>query len=361
MAVKTNLSSLLTSADLSAYFLKYAAEIKSDDKYFRTVEHKGDNWGTIGLQGAQTNLAAGLISSNASAPVLSRPSVQSVIGSFLEFGGAFDMSSDDIQQFFDLKQAFASSGNQGDAVALLDFYGGDVARCRSIIQNEKMFLNWNLLSNACNIDITLANSTYGKSMTSTSYPLESWNKDVVATTWSNIASLIVDDIVEAVELGKTKQKKYTRMFVNPTTFNYIRKNTQVQNLCASRISVVLSSVGMPSLDTINMMFNELCGITIVVISDYIDRESVAGIVTTGYAFNDNVVVFSESDALGHFGYKSIAIIDPSVEARQGYFIIGNSLETNPSKSTTYSKCKGFSVIDSYASNLYLKIDANAWA
>jgi len=325
------------------------------------MKHKTKLWSTMVLKNVNYNLAAGVINNGASAPVLSRPQVETVMGEMLSIGGSFVKSEEDLQEYAELKSAYASSGSNGDMTALINYYGEDLSKCRSIIQNEKAYLNWSLLSSACSIDITLANSGYAKSMSTSKYPLEAWNKDNNATDWSNIASLIIDDIVSAVEVGKSKQKVFKNMFVNPVTFGYIRKNTQVQNYCASRISQLTNSVAMPSADTINQLLNELCGIKIVVISDQIDRESVYGVISTAYAFASDVAVFTESDSVGHWAYTDIYINNPSLEVREGYFIVGNILEVNPSVATTYSKAMGFPVIDSYNSNFYLKTDANAWA
>lgn len=357
MATKSDLSSLIGTADITAYMNKYAVAPKSDDKFFKTLNQKGSFWSTVTINGS-SNTAAGIITGEATTPVFSRPEVKSVIGQMLTIGGGYNMSEKDIQEFYELKMKFDSSKNAGDAQALLDFYGNDIQKCRSLIQNEKNYLNWSLLSNACNITNTLANSSYSTSMAVTSYPVEGWQKDESGTDWSNTASLIVTDILAVVEAGRAKQKRYTKMFVNSKTFGYIRKNLEVQNNCASRISVVLASTGMPSEATINQMLNELCGIQIVVISDLVDRESAAGIITTSEVFANDVAVFAESDMIGHWSYNDLVL--GNLEVREGYYKIGNILKADPNYSKTYAKAEGFSVIDSYASNFYFKTNAVAW-
>ena len=362
MATKPiEISNLVGTKDISAYFKQFLATPKSDDKYFGLIDHKSSFWSTVALQGATSNQTAGVISTGSKVPVMSRSQITSVMGGMLEFGGAMEKTAKDIKEYMDLKAAFASSGSAGDAEALLKAYGDDLMKVRSFVQNEKAYLNWSLISNACNIDITLANSGYAKSMSTSGYPIEAWQKNETGTDWSNTASLILDDILAVVEAGKAKQKKYAYMFVNPTTYSYIRKNVQIQNSCASRISVVLGTTSMPSMDTINLMLKEVAGITLIVIEDQVDRESVYGIYTTSYAFNDNVCVFTESQQLGHFGYRKLDIIDPTKEVAEGWFTVGSVIEVNPSKATTYSKAEGFSVIDSYASNYFLKTNAVAWA
>lgn len=361
MATKPiELGNLVGTKDISVFYKNFLVTPKSDDKYFGLIDHKSSFWSNITLQGASSNQAAGVISADSSVPVMSRPSVKTVSGQMLEFGAGMEKSASDIKEFMELKAAFAASNSAGDGQALIQAYGDDLLKVRSFIQNEKCYLNWSLISNACNIDITLANSTYAKSMSTSGYPVSAWQKDEVATAWSNTASLILDDILGIVEAGKAKQKKYSFMFVNPTTYSYIRKNKQIQDNCASRISVVLGTTSMPSQETINLMLKEVAGVSLIVIEDQIDRANAYGIYTTAYAFNDNVAVFTESEQLGHFGYNKLPIIDTNLEVAEGWFTVGSVMRVDPNVAKTYSRAEGFSVIDSYASNFYLKTDAVAW-
>lgn len=360
MAIK-QINSLISTADISAYFKQFTPSAKSDDRFFRSVNTKSKQWSTATLSNSYANLAGGLISNNSTAPIFSRPTVDTVLGSMVVFGGGFEMTADEIDQFNDLKYAFEKSGNAGDAQALIAFYGNDLNRINGLMKNEKAALNWGLLSNACSITATLANTSFAASMAAMAYPVSAWQKQAVGTTWSNVASTIVTDVQNAVDAGMAQGKTYTRMFVNKKTFGYIRKNTEVQNACASRVSVLLSATAMPNLEQINMMFEQVCGVQVIVVEDLISRESVLNVTTTTSAFADDVAVFAESDELGRFEYNLIPIIDGTRETYVDFYQVGNMLEINPSKSTIYGKARGFSVIDSYADNYYLKTNAVAWS
>ena len=74
-----------------------------------------------------------------------------------------------------------------------------------------------------------------------------------------------------------------------------------------------------------------------------------------------MAVFSASKVMGHFEWNGIPIVDPTGETYESFFLVGNYKEIDPSYSKIYAKGRGFPVVDSYADNFYLKVDAVAWS
>jgi len=118
----------------------------------------------------------------------------------------------------------------------------------------------------------------------------------------------------------------------------------------------------PTMEMVNNMLSQYfdTDIMFVVVNEKVSRESLQGVKTTANPFADGVAVFSQTMQLGHFEWNGIPIIDATKETFEDFFIVGNTLKVDPSYSKTYVKGRGFPVVDTYADNIYLKVDAVAW-
>ena len=262
-----------------------------------------------------------------------------------------------------MKKRFEELKNPASAQALIDFYGNDLRFVRQSMVAEMSYLSWALISNACNLGFVAANSPYMAGLANMDYAVDAWQKDAVATSWADSAAEILDDIQGVIDEGETYGKEYLTLTVNKTWFTHIRNNEQVQKYAATMVQNLFSTQAPPTLEAINAMFDSYFNmpVRLEVVDEKVTRASLTDVKTTANPFQDGVAVFSLSNVLGHFEWNGIPIINPTSETRESFFTVGSVTTVNPNLSEIYAKGRGFPVIDTYADNFYLKINAVAWA
>jgi hypothetical protein len=356
------LGSMLSIQDILAWYLDNPLKPSTAQTAFPLVQSDQKTWKTISNNALKVNEAADPISLNSSVPVSGRQGYKDVMGEMASFGKGREMTADDIEKFEDLKRKFATLKNPAMARQLIDFYGNDLKFVRDAMNAEMSYLSWALISNACNIGFVAANSPYMQGITAMDYGVESWQKNAVSTSWADPAAEILDDIQAAIDLGETYSKGFLEITLNKTWFTHVRNNTQIQKYAATMVQNLFSTQQPPTLEAINSMLDMYFGMPVRfnVVDEKITRSSLNDVKTTANPFADGVAVFSQVRQLGHFEWNTIPIIDPTRETYESFFLVGNYKEIDPSYSKIYAKGRGFPVVDTYADNFYLKINAVAW-
>lgn len=355
-------AAMLTADDIQAWYQDNPFALGTVDTICPLEESDSDKWETVSNVSYLLNEAANPLSQHASIPVAGREGYQTVIGGMAEFGAGREMDSRDLEKFEKLKMKLAKAPNAANAQALIDYYGADLRYVRTAMQAERMYLTYALLSSACSIGFVASNSPYMQGITAMQYPVAAYQKDVVSTAWSNPAALILDDIQSAIDLFTSKGKMLTKIKINSTWFNYVRKNTQIQKYCATMVQNLFTTQAPPTVEAINTMMADYFGqdIQFEVIKESITRVSGDGSKVTSNPFADGVAVFTAATQVGRFVWNPLYILDPAKEVYESFFTVGNYMKTDPSYNKIYAKGKGFPVIDTYDSNFYLKINAVAW-
>ncbi len=354
-------ASMLTTEDIRAYYSTHPIPPSRVETFFPLIQSESTKWKTLSNISTRINEAADPISLNSQVPVAGRDGFKDMMGEMTTFGKGREMDADQIERFENLKRRFLQLKNSTAAAQLINYYGGDLDFVRSAMNVEKQYLCWALLSAACSIDFVAANSPYMQGLTAMDYEVSGWQKDNVATSWDNAAAEILDDIQSVVDTGKNYGKNYLDIFVNKKWFNHVRNNTQVQNYTASLVQSLMSTQAPPTLEQVNSMLGQYFDVPVqfIVIDEEVTRAKAAGTKNTENPFGDGVAVFAQGVQLGHFEWNAIPIIDGR-EAYESFFTVGNYKQIDPNYSKIYAKGRGFPVIDTYADNFYLKIDAVAW-
>jgi hypothetical protein len=355
--------SMLTVQDIMGWYEDNPLPPSKAEASFPMVRNtKSQTWRTISNMGLLQNEAADPISLNSSVPVAGREGYQDITGDMVSFGKGREMTADDIEKFEELKIKFQELKNPAAAQDLLNFYGADLAFVRNAMNVEMSYLDWALVSNACNISFVAANSPYIQGLAAMDYSLSTWQKDNVGTSWSNIAAEILDDIESVLDTADVYGKTYLVIFINKTWMTYVRKNTQIQKYCATLVQNLYNTQSAPTLEAINAMLTEYFNMDIrfEVISEKVTRVSRNNVKTTAVPFADGVVVFAQSTILGHFEWNAIPITDTTKETYESFFLVGNIKNVDPSYSKIYAKGRGFPVVDSYPDNFYLRVNATPW-
>jgi hypothetical protein len=359
---KNILGSLITMQDISGYYNDNPLKPSKAQMAFPLVKTEETTWKTIANASLLANEAADPISVNSSVPVAGRAGFKTIMGDMANFGKAREMTADDIEKFEKLKRDFSQLKNPAVAQQLIDFYGNDLAFVRQAMLAEMSYISWALVSNACNIDFVAGNSPYMQGIAAMDYGLSAWQKNVVATSWANAASLILTDIQNAIDLGETYGKAFYVITINKKWFTYVRNNTEIQKHCATLVQNLYSTQAPPTLAAINAMLESYFNGQVVfeVIDEVTTRASINDVKATSNPFADGVAVFSQVKQLGHFEWNALPTVDPTRETFESFFLVGNYIQIDPSYSKIYAKGRGFAVVDTYADNFYLKIDAVAW-
>jgi len=365
MAKNTSLEvgTLFTVEDINAWYNDNPLLPTKSDASFPLIENrKSQAWKTVSNASLNLNILADPISLNSKVPVDGRGTFKSIGGEMAPFGKGREMDADKIEQFEELKSAFAELGNTANAERLVKFYGDDLAYVRSACVNQKNYLNWALISSACNLGFVAGNSPYLKGLANMDYKVESWQKAAVTKAWSDSTALILNDIKTALDLAKTKSKAFYTITLNAAEFEHVRNNEQIQKYSATMVQNLFSTQSPPTVEAVNAMVSQYFSkqISFNVVDEDYSRMALNGTVTTANPFADGTAVFSATPVLGHFEWNGIPIIDPTIETKESFFTVGNVLTVNPNMSETYSKGRGMSVVDTYADNYYLKTNAVSW-
>lgn len=356
------IGSVLSVQDVKAWYLDNPILPTKAEQAFPLIPSGKTTWKTISNSSLPLNEAADHMSLNSTIPVSGRPGFKDVIGEMTTFGKGYEWTADEIEQYNKLKSDFAQLQDQQSALALLNFYGDDLSKVRQSMVAQMSYMDWSLISNACNYSFLQANSPYMQGITAMAYPIASWQKDAVTTSWADAASLILDDIQAALDLGEDNSKQFVTIYINKKWFNYVRKNTQIKNQTITLVGSLIGANNNPNLEQINSMLASYFDdeVRFEVINEKVTRSSLQDVKTTASPFADGVAVFAQGNALGHFEHNQIPIIDPTSEVYESFFLVGNYTKIDPSYAKIYGKGRAFPVVDTYADNFYLKINAVAW-
>lgn len=356
------IGSILSIEDVRAWFYDNPILPTRAEQAFPLVPSDKTTWKTISNASSPLNEAADHMSLNSTIPVSGRPGYKDVIGEMTTFGKGYEWTADEIEKYNKLKSDFAQLQDQASANALLNFYGDDLGKVRQSMTAQMSYMDWSLISNACEYSFLSANSPYMQGITAMAYPVVAWQKDAVTTTWANAAALILNDIQSALDLGDTYQKQYKVIYINKKWFNYVRQNTQIKNQTITLVGSLVGADNNPNLEEINGMLSRYFDdeVRFEVINEKVTRSSLQDVKTTASPFADGVAVFAQDIQLGHFEWNRIPIIDGTRETYENFFLVGNYTQIDPSYAKIYGKGRAFPVVDTYADNFYLKIDAVAW-
>lgn len=350
-------------AEMEAYFKRVPAPVPNWKKFFQPVQTMADNWETLNNQSYSPNIAADPVALGSSAPIKSRTGALSVSGGFGVFKVGRIKDEKEIERFNELTAKSSQFTSPDQYNQILDFIGDDVKFCRTAAIAQANYLNWGLLTSACNLGYLAANSPYLSSLKNIVYPVASWQKIAVGTSWANAAAEIIDDIEDAVILAENNGKSVTKIKINKTWFKYVQLNTQVQKFCATYVQNALSIQGVPTLASINSMLQTYFNndtLIFEIIDEKVSREAPDGTTVTANPFANGVAVYTAETRVGSWQWKPFTSRPDVVSIAEDYYRIERLFQSDPDLEKTLVKFKGMSVIDTFADNIYVKVDAVAW-
>lgn len=362
--INTNIGNgLFTSADVKAWYARNPLPASKVDASFPLSFTTQNKWETVSLAEDMDNVAAVSMDANSPVPVIGNPGYSKASGDFMQAGLGVKMEGKEIEEFERLRDIFLSSGVNADGIDAANYMGNFARRARNAQAVHRSSSCWGLVSSACSLSLNSVNSPFMRSVAPVEYPLDAWQKSAVTTSWADKTALILTDIENAVNTGKANGRNLTKIFINDTWFNYVRNNEQIQKYCSTVIGNLTGTQTKPTVAMVNdMLANTFNGVTVefVMIDEKVRRLQANGSFALASAFNDGVAVFAQSTVLGRFGWKKLPGTDPSAEVAESFFTLGTIRQVNPNMVEIYTKSESNGIVDTFADNFYLKINAVAW-
>lgn len=329
--------------------------------HFPVKKVNGFTWKTLSNQLAKKNVAADLHTDNGTTLRKRRPLFESAKGDIPFISISRELSRSEIKDY-QTARAFAQDA---DAIALVDYWGGDVDFCFTGVQSELEFIAWKLASNAGVLHFTTTtNATYANEF-DLDYDVDEDMKQKTDTNWAQSASAdIIGDLVTLVKFAKAKGLNPKFAFINQDELYKICSADQIIKACASYLSNAVGMSQTPDLAQVNAMLVKqawLNGIQLRVIEQTITREFTDGTTTSGNPFENNRLILSETERLGSTQYDILAENnDLILRAERSHTVVKKYGTCEPQSEVTIGQADSVPVFDTAYRNLYVKTDATEW-
>lgn len=319
------------------------------------------NWKMLTAQRSGKNVAADIVSDNASLQRKRRPIFQSASGDLPKIGISREMKRSEIKEY---QVALALAGDPM-ALALVQYWADDIEFCFTGVQAELEFIAWSLLSNGGKLSFTSANNAAFATEFDLDYQVDSDQKSANTHTWATAATADpIGDIAKGVSAAKAMDINPKFGFLSLDNFYKLASTDQMIKSCASYLQNATGMAQTPDLGAINAMLKKqawLNGITLNVIDTTITRELADGTTTSGNPFADNVLILSESPILGSTQYDILKDENSLItRAERSHTIVKKYSKVEPLEEITLAEADALPVLDTAYRNFYIKTNAVAW-
>lgn len=329
--------------------------------HFPVKKVNGFVWKTLSNQLAKKNVAADIHTDNGTILRKRRPLFESAKGDIPFISISREMTRSEIKDY-QTARAFAQDA---DAIALVDYWGGDVDFCFNGVQSELEYIAWKLASNAGVLHFTTTtNATYANEF-DLDYDVDEEMKQKTATDWANKASAdVIGDLVSLVKFAKAQGLNPKFAFINQDELYKICSADQIIKACASYLSNAVGMSQTPDLSQVNVMLAKqawLNGLQLRVIDQTITREFTDGTTESGNPFENNRLILSETERLGTTQYDILAENNDSIiRAERSHTVVKKYGTCEPQSEVTIGQADAVPVFDTAYRNLYVKTDAKDW-
>lgn len=329
--------------------------------HFPVKKVNGFVWKTLSNQLAKKNVAADIHTDNGTILRKRRPLFESAKGDIPFISISREMSRSEIKDY-QTARAFAQDA---DAIALVDYWGGDVDFCFNGVQSELEYIAWKLASNAGVLHFTTTtNATYANEF-DLDYDVDDEMKQKTATDWANKASAdVIGDLVSLVKFAKAQGLNPKFAFINQDELYKICSADQIIKACASYLSNAVGMSQTPDLSQVNVMLAKqawLNGLQLRVVDQTITREFTDGTTESDNPFENSRLILSETERLGTTQYDILAENNDSIiRAERSHTVVKKYGTCEPLSEVTIGQSDAVPVFDTAYRNLYVKTDAKDW-
>lgn len=294
------------------------------------------------LSSKNTAIAADIVSLDSSLPLKKRDKVSSYKGDIPKLGMKLKLNERQMQDFIFLQQ----SGRNEDA--LIRGLFEDAQKVVVGVWERLEYITHQALSTGVALVDSNINEGTGVRV---NYGHPDDQKFGVIKPWTDSSSKPLDDITRIKREARIKGDTPRVIFMDEETFELFRNNSQVKELNASVLGMVITSGNLPTptREALISQMNSEYKMQLVIIDRYVSFEK-NGVVTSVKAWEDNKVSFLPSLNVGSLVYGStveeLHPVDGVQYAKTDDFILVSKYRKNdPLEEYTSSQAFVFPVID----------------
>lgn len=312
---------------------------------------------------AGLRIAADLIARGATIPKKTREAISRIQGDIPKLAVSREKLEDELNEY-DIMIAMAA--NNPDLRALVEFWAEDTKFCFDGVANRVEWIALRQISLG-KVTFTTANNAAVVTEYNVDYQIPSAQKIGVNTAWSGSGKPFTKDIPTALAVGKTIGATYRFAFMNTATLAKFVAQSEVITACSSYMQNLASIAQEPDLATLNQALArnvKFKGLQVIEIDQDITVELADGTRTTANPFEDDVVLFSESNVLGQTYYKIPADMkltgSAALKAMSGHTLIKKYSEESPIREVTEGIANIFPAWNLAGRSLLMQVSGTSW-
>ena len=317
---------------------------------------------------AGLHIAADVISRGSTIPRKTREAIARIEGNIPKIAVSREMLEDELTEY-DIAVAMAST--DADLQQLVEFWANDTEFVWTGVASRTEWIALKQISLG-KVSFTTSNNAAVVTKQDVDYQLASGQKVGVNTSYAAGTSgkPFSKDIPSVLKYGKANfGATYKVAFCNPATFELLAQQDETIKRCASVFENAIPINDTPSVANVNAYMNRkpelFHGMKFVIIDQEITLELADGTRSTGNPFNDNVILFSESEVLGNTFWKTP--IDAKKMAgsvaekvMHGHTLIKKYSEESPVKEVTEGIANLFPAWNLAGRSMLMQVNSTSW-
>lgn len=355
----------LTEKDMSAVVRSYDLKPYYYPTLFPLKESQTLSWKMLEAQ-TGLKIAADLVARGATSQKKTRQAISKIAGDIPKLMIAREMLEDELTEY-DIMVAMSS--NDPDLRALVEVWAEDTQYCWTGIAART---EWIALKSISRGKVVFTNSNNAAVVTEydVDYAMDANQKLGVATSWkAGVSADPFADFRNVIKTAKAQGVTPKFAFMNVDTFATFASQEKVIKNCQSLLESMTGNTDSVDLASVNAYLAKkkeiYKGLQIIVLDQDITIELADGSQQTGNPFEDDVVLFSESNVLGNTWWKkpidakkregSVATI-----AMNGHTLIKKYSEESPVKEVTEGIANVFPAWNLAGRSFLMKTDNKTW-
>lgn len=315
---------------------------------------------------AGLHIAADLVARGATINRKTREAISRIQGDIPKIAIAREMNEDELTEY-DIMVAMASTDS--NLQQLVKVWADDTNFCWTGVASR---IEWIALKQISlgKVAFTALNNANIVSEYNVDYQIPSDQKVGVSTAYTGVTSgkPFTVDIPNVLSLGRSKHVKYKFLFMNVDTFNTFVRQEEVYKRCASLAQNITGTQDSPNLQKVNAYLSDnkelFNGLQIRLIDQDITIEGKDGSRATANPFEDNVMLFSESDVLGATYWKTPIdakkMESAALKVMHGHTLVKKFANEEPVQEVTQGIANAFPAWNLAGRSVLMQIDSTSW-
>ena len=353
------MQAVLHTFDLKDYLYPGLFPFDETDAYSLT-------WKSLEAQSG-LRIAADVVARGATIPRKTREAIERIQGQIPKIAVAREKTEIDLT---DYRWWQAMAPNDFSKRKMVSFVVNDMKYCWDGVASR---LEWLALKSISlgKVNLNNLNNAAVVSEFDADYQIPSAQKIGVATSYAGATNgnPFTNDFPKALDIGKKMGVTYKYAFMNVETFKKLASQEEAIKYTSTLMQNLSGIQNKPSVSTVNdylasqsAWFN---GLQIRVIDQSITIEHADGTRTTGNPFEDDVIMFSESETLGNTFWNrpieaDVLPNDVETKAMHGHTLIRKYSTKEPVSEVTIGTANAFPAWSLARRSLLMQTNATTW-